>query len=84
MVSIQARPASPPERVWLWARRNPGLAALSAALVVTSVAGTVLQELALRQARLARGAAENLIDYMNVDLIESAASVGLARLLLIM
>ncbi len=78
---IQARPVSPPERVWLWARRNPGLAALSAALVVTLLAGTVLQELALRQARTARGAAENLIDYMNVDLTERLRPLGRLELL---
>jgi tetratricopeptide (TPR) repeat protein len=36
---IKARPATRGERAWKWARRRPAVAALSAALVITLVAG---------------------------------------------
>ena len=78
---IRARPVPRSERVWLWARRNPGLAVLSGALVVTLLVGTVLRELALRQAREARAAAENLVDFMNVDLTERLRPLGRLELL---
>ena len=38
---VQARPVSRPERVALWARRKPALAAVSAALVVAMAAGII-------------------------------------------
>jgi hypothetical protein len=38
---IQARPAGQAERLWRWCRRNPAVAALSAAVALSLVAGTV-------------------------------------------
>jgi WD40 repeat protein len=37
---ISARPVGRPERVWRWARRNPSMAGLAAAVVVSLLAGT--------------------------------------------
>lgn len=53
---ILARPVSAPERVWLWARRRPLVAALSGALVAGFLLGTGLLVRANRQ--LARSLAE--------------------------
>src|SRR5262249_31074947 len=39
---IRARPASPAERLWKWARRRPGVATLSAAVLVLAVVGFTL------------------------------------------
>ncbi|HVM48008.1 MAG TPA: protein kinase [Candidatus Acidoferrum sp.] len=36
---IQARPVSPPQKLWLWCRRHPGPASLSAALLVAILVG---------------------------------------------
>jgi len=39
--SIQARPASPPEKLWRWCRRKPALAALWCGLLLALFAGVV-------------------------------------------
>jgi tetratricopeptide (TPR) repeat protein/predicted Ser/Thr protein kinase len=78
---ISARPVSRAERVWFWARRNPGLANVSVGLVISVVAGILLQERALNQARRARAAAEGLIQYMNQDLTEQLRPIGRLALL---
>jgi tetratricopeptide (TPR) repeat protein len=58
---IAARPVGPPERLWRWACRQPGVAALSAALVLV-VTGALfgLTGLWLRAERDRRRAEENL------------------------
>ena len=47
---IEARPVSAPEKMWLWARRKPGFAALSAALLLAVVVSAVLLIVAYRDA----------------------------------
>ncbi|HEV3118750.1 MAG TPA: protein kinase, partial [Gemmataceae bacterium] len=42
---IQARPVSPPERLWRWCRRNPTLAALTALVAASLLAGTVVSSI---------------------------------------
>jgi len=51
---IAARPTSPTERAWLWCRRKPALAALSAGLLLSIVSGLVIS---LWQWRRAEGTA---------------------------
>jgi len=48
---IQARPVGRAERVWLWCRRKPALAGLSAALILTVVVGTTVAAWRIAAAR---------------------------------
>ncbi len=58
---ISARPSSRPERMWRWCRRNPALAGMAAAAVLSLVAGTVVSSwMALRSGRDATMARERL------------------------
>lgn len=61
---IKARAASVPERLWAWAKRNPGLASLTAALAVSLILlgavlwrGYVASRLAAEEARAGEAAA---------------------------
>ncbi len=52
---IQARPVSRTERAWRWCHRNPAVARLSAAVVISLLIGTIVSSLfAFREAKAAR------------------------------
>jgi WD40 repeat protein len=81
---IQARPASPPERIWKWIKRHPVVSAFSAALTVAIVAGVVGVFLQWRRAEYHRAIAES--ERSNSDRAREAAetegyraSIGLAQ-----
>ncbi|HEV3163771.1 MAG TPA: serine/threonine-protein kinase [Isosphaeraceae bacterium] len=61
---IKARPVGPPERVWLWSRRRPGLAAALASLVLVATLGIagVIWQLRLTEGALA---SEGRTNYFN-------------------
>jgi tetratricopeptide (TPR) repeat protein len=85
---IQARQLSPPQRIWLWARRNPVVAALSLALIALLGGGLILVgqlyldaqgnlEEARRQSVLAREAVDKLTTVG--DELEDAADIHRVR-----
>jgi serine/threonine-protein kinase len=55
---ILARPVSVPERLWRWCRRNPGLAGLSAAVVLLLLAVALSSSLLAWRLQLEKNAAE--------------------------
>jgi WD40 repeat protein len=59
---VSARPVGRADRVWRWARRNPAVAGLLAAVVLALVAGTALSSyFAVQATRRAREAGENAV-----------------------
>ena len=56
---VMARPVSPAGRLWRWCRRNPWVAALSAAVVATLVVGTTVSTFLTIRATRAEGTAES-------------------------
>jgi tetratricopeptide (TPR) repeat protein len=66
---IQARPVGPPERAYRWARRNPRVAGLAAALVLVFTAGFLgvlwqwrRAELNLKESQISFGRARRAVD----------------------
>jgi serine/threonine protein kinase len=60
---IQARPVGPGERLWRWCRRNPALAGLAAALLITLILANVVVVALWRHAEHQRSlAVQNLRD----------------------
>jgi serine/threonine protein kinase len=83
---INARPAGPLERTWRWCRRNPGMAGLTAALVVALVGGFIGMAVLWQQAEerweqseIYRKQAEAKTREAEGNLRESDEHLGLAR-----
>ncbi|MBX9585467.1 MAG: serine/threonine-protein kinase [Gemmataceae bacterium] len=80
---IRARPVRLPERLWLWAKRRPGLAAMAAAMValaVGSVAGLTALYLKAEKARAeavaSYDAAQTTIGFFVADVFPAADPAG--------
>ncbi len=78
---ITARHATTAERVWAWARRNPTVASLSAALFAALLTGGILLFFKNRDLVAARDDAEQRIDFMTKDLAGKMQSFGQLTLL---
>ena len=78
---IRARPVPAIERLWFWARRNPGLASLSVALATAVVLGALLQQVRLNETRRQTKINEGLIQYLLQDLTEQLRPLGRLGLL---
>jgi eukaryotic-like serine/threonine-protein kinase len=59
---IAARPAGPPERLWRWARRNPGLASAALALVLVAASAFALVTRSRNQALRLASEKQDLAD----------------------
>ncbi len=79
--TIIARPATRPERVWRWARRNPALASLSAALLVLLIAAAVVSSLAAlrfnKQRKRAESAEHGATEQLRAALVAQATAAQL-------
>jgi eukaryotic-like serine/threonine-protein kinase len=67
---IHAKPPSVAKRVRLWARRNPAISALSAALALTIVAGAAFITLSIMETARQRAAAESVSGFLS-DMLSS-------------
>ena len=73
---IQARPPTPFERLWLWAKRNPALATLLCLFVLSVfIAGGILKQ-KNRDLNAALDDAEDRVDFMVRDLPAQLAPIG--------
>ena len=73
---IHARPVSTLERIGLWARRNPTVAALSCALVVALLAGGVSLAVAWRSSRESARELRHSLYAADISVAHRAASDG--------
>jgi eukaryotic-like serine/threonine-protein kinase len=62
-----ARPIGPAGRVWRWSRRNPRVASLSAAVVVSLIAGTVVSSLLTARAMRAEASTRRERDRTQIE-----------------
>ncbi len=76
---IAARPVGPADRLWRWCRRNPKVASLAAALLLTFALGTPTLLALWLQARADRARAEteaanakSLIQFLSEDMLSQA------------
>ena len=73
---ILARSMSAPERLWLWAKRNPALAILSGLLILSLTIAGILLSIKNRELSNALDDAEDRVDFMVRDLPAQLAPIG--------
>jgi serine/threonine protein kinase/Flp pilus assembly protein TadD len=65
---IQARPVTRRERFWRWCRRNPWVASLSAAVILTMVTGTVVSTYFAFQSRIHAAKVEEKAEQIRIGM----------------